>query len=107
MLRLLCFGRLRRFGSPVINRSEVEKLWSVALHVEDFGLHAVPFLFLSIEHSAFKVLILLGVGLPDAAPAIEPFHMFEVFNLVVLMEERHTKYDEDNDKYCNHDFERK
>ena len=26
------------FGSPVIDRSEVEELRGVALHVEDFGL---------------------------------------------------------------------
>lgn len=82
---------LRRFGSPVIDRSEIEELRGVALHVEDFGLHAVPFLFLPIEHSAFKVLILLGISLSDATPAIEPFHSFKVLNLVVLIEERYTE----------------
>lgn len=47
----------------------------------------MPFLFLSIEHSAFKVLILLRVSLSNAAPAIEPLLSFEVFNLVALIEE--------------------
>ncbi len=103
-LGLLLF-RLRWFRFPVIDRTEVEKLRGVALHVENFGLHAFPFYFLPIEHTAFKVLILLGVCPPDSAPAVEPFNSFEVLNLAVLMEEHDAECDENDRVYYEHDFE--
>lgn len=97
------------WAAPVVLESSHRQVGSrglrgVALHVEDFGFHAFTFLFLPIKHTSFKVLILLGVGLSDAAPAVEPLHSFEVLNLVVLIEERNTEYEEDSDKYCYNDF---